>query len=367
MKKAPNHGDTLCLRGLHLFHLGRKVEGYEQARLGLRYALKSHVSWHIYGLMYRADRNYEEAAKCYTNALKFDPENMQILRDLASIQTQLRQYDALVETRLKILSMRPTLPVNWVSLAVSLCLAKDSASADLTISQYLEFIQSSGTVKPKDLAHLYNFKLTLHEYYDVAGMVQELQELPTIIADMAIFEGWRAKYSGCKDDAYKLLDLNHESGEAIELILKNSSSRLDTLRQLVLQHQDSIQLRLKLLGELRESEFVSQALDFLRSLFNKGCSSGFQLFKVMAADHHMKPLVKMVIKHLEDEYENNIPDPKYRFATAMFVQAFMRHEGLFDSCGSWLEKAKTLEIDHADVFMQEAKLLQVNLSAHCVH
>lgn len=48
--------------------------------------LKSHVCWHVYGLLYRSDREYREAIKCYRNALKIDPDNIEILRDLSLLQ-----------------------------------------------------------------------------------------------------------------------------------------------------------------------------------------------------------------------------------------------------------------------------------------
>jgi tetratricopeptide (TPR) repeat protein len=37
-------------------------------------------------LLYRADQNYDEAIKCYKNALRIDKENYQILRDLSNLQ-----------------------------------------------------------------------------------------------------------------------------------------------------------------------------------------------------------------------------------------------------------------------------------------
>jgi hypothetical protein len=37
-------------------------------------------------LLYRQDREYKEAIKCYLNALRIDKENIQILRDLALLQ-----------------------------------------------------------------------------------------------------------------------------------------------------------------------------------------------------------------------------------------------------------------------------------------
>lgn len=30
------------------------------------------LGWHVYGLLYRSDKNYEEAMKCYRHALKYD-------------------------------------------------------------------------------------------------------------------------------------------------------------------------------------------------------------------------------------------------------------------------------------------------------
>ena len=31
--------------------------------------------WHVYGLLQRSDKKYEEAIKCYRNALKWDKVN----------------------------------------------------------------------------------------------------------------------------------------------------------------------------------------------------------------------------------------------------------------------------------------------------
>ena len=86
-------------------------------------------AWHVFGLLYRSDRNYEEAIKCYRNALRIDKvglvapathamwtvleltrvlgvlrwsnagvptqDNLQIVRDLALLEIQVRNYDNL--------------------------------------------------------------------------------------------------------------------------------------------------------------------------------------------------------------------------------------------------------------------------------
>jgi tetratricopeptide (TPR) repeat protein len=51
------------------------------------------IGWHVYGLLYRSDKNYEEAMKCYRHALKYDKDNLQVLRDFSYLQIQMRDYE----------------------------------------------------------------------------------------------------------------------------------------------------------------------------------------------------------------------------------------------------------------------------------
>lgn len=81
------------MKGLTLNCLGRKEEAYDHVRRGLRNDLRSHVCWHVYGLLQRSDKKYDEAIKCYRNALKWDKDNIQILRDLSLLQIQMRDLD----------------------------------------------------------------------------------------------------------------------------------------------------------------------------------------------------------------------------------------------------------------------------------
>ena len=81
------------MKGLTLNCLGRKEEAYDYVRRGLRNDLRSHVCWHVYGLLQRSDKKYDEAIKCYRNALKWEPENIQILRDLSLLQVQMRDLE----------------------------------------------------------------------------------------------------------------------------------------------------------------------------------------------------------------------------------------------------------------------------------
>ncbi|KAF7814310.1 N-terminal acetyltransferase A complex auxiliary subunit NAA15 [Senna tora] len=107
------------MKGLTLNCMDRKSEAYDLVRQGLKNDLKSHVCWHVYGLLYRSDREYREAIKCYRNALKIDPDNIEILRDLSLLQAQMRDLSGFVETRQQLLTLKPNHRMNWIGFAVA--------------------------------------------------------------------------------------------------------------------------------------------------------------------------------------------------------------------------------------------------------
>jgi peptide alpha-N-acetyltransferase len=64
--------ETICMKGLILTHMGKREEGLELVKRGVRLDLTSHICWHVFGLIQKAEKNYEEALKSYTQALRFD-------------------------------------------------------------------------------------------------------------------------------------------------------------------------------------------------------------------------------------------------------------------------------------------------------
>ncbi|GAB6026014.1 N-alpha-acetyltransferase 15, NatA auxiliary subunit [Chamberlinius hualienensis] len=117
--KFAEHGETLAMKGLTLNCLGRKDEAYEYVRKGLRNDLQSHICWHVYGLLQRSDKKYDEAIKCYRNALKWDKDNIQILRDLSLLQIQMRDLDGYRDTRYQLFKLRPTQRASWIGYAMA--------------------------------------------------------------------------------------------------------------------------------------------------------------------------------------------------------------------------------------------------------
>lgn len=119
------------MKGINLFCLypERRVEAHELAKAALKADMQSHMCWHVFGILHKSDRDYQQAAKCYLNALKWDPENLNLFRDLSNIQMQIRDVKGLVETASKMLSLRSTNRANWMLLAVAHHMDKNHSTA----------------------------------------------------------------------------------------------------------------------------------------------------------------------------------------------------------------------------------------------
>lgn len=134
--ETANHGETLAMKGLILNCMGRKDEAYEYVRKGLRNDLTSHVCWHVYGLLQRSEHKYDEAIKCYRNALKYDKDNITILRDLSLLQIQMRDLDGFRDTRYQLFMLRSAQRVSWLSFAVAYHLLGDYKTASKILDEF---------------------------------------------------------------------------------------------------------------------------------------------------------------------------------------------------------------------------------------
>ncbi|XP_075154691.1 N-alpha-acetyltransferase 15/16 [Haematobia irritans] len=148
--KYTEHGETLAMKGLTLNGLGRREEAYKYVRLGLRNDLRSHVCWHVYGLLQRSDKKYDEAIKCYRNALKWEKDNLQILKDLSLLQIQMRDLEGYKETRHHLFKLRPSQHASWIGFAMSYHLLGDLEMANSILDA---FNQSQTSIEPNDYRH----------------------------------------------------------------------------------------------------------------------------------------------------------------------------------------------------------------------
>ncbi|XP_026318043.1 N-alpha-acetyltransferase 15, NatA auxiliary subunit [Hyposmocoma kahamanoa] len=180
--KFAEHGETLAMKGLTLNCLGRKDEAYEYVRRGLRNDLKSPVCWHVYGLLQRSDKKYDEAIKCYRNALKWEKENIQILRDLSLLQIQMRDLEGYKDTRYQLFMLRPTQRASWIGFAMSYHLLGDFEMANSILDTFrLNQMKGPYDYEHSELLLYQNMVLAESGQYERA--LQHLQKFQSQILD----------------------------------------------------------------------------------------------------------------------------------------------------------------------------------------
>lgn len=108
------------------------------------------LGWHIFGLIKKSDRLYDEAIRAYIQALRLDPKNLQVLRDLSVLQMHIRDLDGCLETRNKLLTERPTQKASWVGYTVVQHLRGNLDTAAAVIR---EFLKVQTAVEPYNYEH----------------------------------------------------------------------------------------------------------------------------------------------------------------------------------------------------------------------
>lgn len=115
---------------------GKTDEAFALAKVALQCDMKSHVCWHVYGLLYRAIKNFEEAIKAYKFALRLEPDSQQIQRDLALLQIQMRDYQGYLTSRKAMLASRSHIRQSWTALAVAHHLLGELSEAEGVLTTY---------------------------------------------------------------------------------------------------------------------------------------------------------------------------------------------------------------------------------------
>lgn len=228
LKKNPKHGDTTAMKALILNAQGKTEEAFALGKEALTMDMKSHICWHVYGLLYRANKNFEEAIKAYKFALRLEPESAQIQRDLAILQVQMRDYQGYIQSRTAMLQARPQIRQSWTALAVAHHLSGNPAEAENVLKTYEGTLKSTPSRYDFEHSEAIMYKNTLiAEQGDYERALEHLDSAAKNNLDrLAVLEA-RAEYLtklGRKEEAvtaYRaLLDRNSEHATYYEKLLE---------------------------------------------------------------------------------------------------------------------------------------------------
>ena len=293
--KFADHGETLAMKGLILMCMGRRDDSLDLVRRGLRNDLQSHVCWHVYGLVQRAMHKYDEAIKAYRNALRWEKDNVQILRDLSLLQVQMRDIEGYKDTRYQLLAVRPSQKASWLCYAVSLHMLGDYKTAIKVLEEYKK------TLDVKDVDFEFSELLMyIASIYEESGRLTDtldfLVKNESKICDVASLMELKGKL---------LMEIPGKTNEAKRvyetLLERNPENKLysDKLAQIITGTS---------LLDPNAANSVVKLEPFLGELIARyPKSSTIQLLSLKALPSTSALFEKILLKYLKDGIDKNIP------------------------------------------------------------
>ncbi|CAH7666136.1 NMDA receptor-regulated protein 1-domain-containing protein [Phakopsora pachyrhizi] len=295
LSKYPGHGETTAMAGLLHHSMNNKAHGYLLVKAGMKADLKSHIVWHVYGIMTRADRNYVEAVKSYNQALRLDPENHNILRDLAVLQIQVRQYEAYVESRWKLLRANRRSRNAWMSLVMAYVLNKQKGAALEVLNTMENFEVVHEPQRSFERSELVLFKSSL---------------LPPSQALEANYLSQLGRVEAAEWAWLDLLDINDESRVYLLGYLKIRTSDqaeavLNDLIKLAERYPGSGLIKRTILDYTTGADFDRELKAYLSSRLTKGIPSVYNDLKPLLSDNEKSLSIKTIAEEIYAELEEN--------------------------------------------------------------
>jgi tetratricopeptide (TPR) repeat protein len=337
LKKVPNHGDTQAMKALILNSQGKTEEAFDLAKLALKNAMKSNVCWHVYGLLYRSVKNYDEAIKAYKFALRLDPDSRQIQRDLSLLQAQTRDWKGLVDSRRTMLTASSGVRANWTAMAIAHHMAGDYQAAEKVLNLYEETLK----VPPPstDLEHheavLYKNTI-IAESGDYERALQGLKALYKSNPDRTAVMEFRAEYLlklDRKEEAEKayrnLLDRNSERRDYYDGLEKTlgldkndpaSHAQLQELYKSFADKSERIDAPRRVPLDFLQGDAFREAADaYLTRVFRKGVPSTFANLKALYNDESKKQTIEQLVLGYAAQDNNEENGKNWNLAVNYFL------------------------------------------------
>ncbi|KAK7429283.1 hypothetical protein QQZ08_004093 [Neonectria magnoliae] len=376
LKKNPKHGDTTAMKALILNAQGKTEEAFALGKEALTMDMKSHICWHVYGLLYRANKNFEEAIKAYKFALRLEPESVQIQRDLAILQVQMRDYQGYIQSRTAMLQARPQLRQSWTALAIAHHISGSPNEAENVLTTYEGTLK--GTPARSDFEHseaiMYKNSL-IAEQGDYERALKHLNSAAKHNLDrLAVMEA-RAEYLtklGRKEEAAKayraLLDRNSERASYYDKLLEVldvSEGDLQARKAIYDEYAEKYPRcdaakRLPL-DFLTNDDFEEAAESYLTLMLNKGVPSTFANLKHLYSDSFKKDTLAELAEEYLQSQDADADSKDKGEAAALYYLA--QHHNYFLSrdlakAMEYIDKAIEKDPKSVDFHMTKARILK---------
>jgi N-alpha-acetyltransferase 15/16, NatA auxiliary subunit len=361
LKKFPEHGETLCMKGLILASLNRQNEGLELAKQGLRYDLTSFISWHALGILNRIVKNYNESIKCYSQALRIEGgTNINLVRESAYLYIQLRDWQKVVENRLTLVRMQPHLRMNWIGLAVALHLGGDTEET-LRVLEHFENIHRDVPKRSYEQSEVYLYHAqVLHEAGRHKDAIEYLSKKTSDqvldVKASSLLQGKCQLALGEVEEAEKtfngLLQRNNEDRQYIALWLKTkgidvqssgqaeSNAASAAFKSLQEQFPTSRAIKRMALTLLFGNEFYTQASSYILIALQKGVPSIFNDVRALYVDDTKRDAIENIVEGAREKWTKDPNEaPTSLLWTLYFLAQHYNFLGQYDEALRFIHSA----------------------------
>lgn len=374
------------MKALILSSIGQQKEAFSLAKTALNNNMKSHVCWHVYGILYRTNKQYDESIKAYKFALKLDPESQPIQRDLANLQIHMRDYQGYIQSRRNMLQQKPGFRQNWTALAIAHHLAGNHEDAENVLTTYEETLRH----KPgrADIEHweavLYQNTI-IAESGELERALEHLEAVGKNSPDILGVMEMRADYllqlqrNSEAEAAYSaLIERNPENSEYYEGWLKakaldgkDGPAMKDAYDIWVQRFPKADAPRRRPLDFLEGDAFQEAADTYLQRMLRKGVPSLFANIKQLYGNPVKKGIVETLVTGYRDgslslqvngstDKEENGKSSQFEESTLYFLAQhynYHRSRNLTEAMNC-IEKVIKLAPQSVDAHMTKARTLK---------
>ncbi|KAJ3321820.1 N-alpha-acetyltransferase 16, NatA auxiliary subunit [Boothiomyces sp. JEL0866] len=338
LKKIPEHGETLAMKGLFCSHLDRKEEAHELIKKGIRLDISSPICWH--------------------------------------------------EASQKLLESKPQLKVNWLGYAVSFYLLGQPDLAEKVLEEFEEAtkgqVQTSSSLSFYEDSELSLFRAFLiQESNDFEKALDYLESVKDKICDRRTFMETKARlllqlerfdeaqaaYAALIEmnpDYTKYIDgLEESKGLKGELTEEKIDQLLSLYSDLKEQYPRSYLIRRIPLNYANGDKFKELLDGFLVLMFRKGVPSLFNSLKDLLADPEKAQILKSTVESYHENLQNfhtfhgdgaDVESPSVFLWVTYFLAQLSDYYRDTDKALEWIN----LAIDHSptavELYMTKARI-----------
>ena len=370
LRSNPNHGETLCMKGLFEYHLGKKEAAFQTIKAGIKANLKSFVCWNIYAFVNKAEGHFSEALSCYKTVFRLDPENHFALRELAALQTQLGNWKGLIESRKTQIRLRPSNRTFWVALAIALYLGGHLDEAVEVLDKFDASMENEPDFQNStvqfEINQISRFKLRilseLGKWSEVFVYSERLLSSSKKLFCTEVIREFKAtalfnlgRFSEGKAEFHSLLQANNAQSQTavsgwINCCLQ--ADRIESIKSLCLEFPKSLAIKKELFirAEASDEFFLQEFSSFLAKEIPSLWSQWKNILRhAQCVDSQAKR--NLLLSTLSNASET--------WNSHLFLAAYHRSEGEFEKAFSYAQSSLKLakkESDEIDSILLKAKI-----------